>query len=51
MGISRKKTGGIGETVRTIVYAVLIALVVRTVAFEPVNIPSKSMVPTLRVRE
>ncbi|WP_199175552.1 signal peptidase I [Telmatospirillum siberiense] len=49
MGISRKKTGGIGETIKTIVYAVLIALVVRTVAFEPFNIPSKSMVPTLLV--
>ena len=49
MSISRKKTGGIGETVKTIVYAVLIALVVRTVAFEPFNIPSKSMVPTLLV--
>ena len=49
MGISRKKTGGVGETVKTIVYAVLIALVVRTIAFEPFNIPSKSMVPTLLV--
>ena len=37
------------ETVKTVVYAVLIALVVRTVAYEPFNIPSGSMVPTLLV--
>ena len=37
------------ETVKTIVYAVLIALVVRTVAYEPFNIPSGSMVPTFLV--
>jgi signal peptidase I len=41
--------GGIVETVKTILYAVLIALVVRTVAYEPFNIPSGSMVPTLLV--
>ncbi len=37
------------ETVRTLVYAVLIALVVRTFFFEPFNIPSGSMKPTLLV--
>jgi signal peptidase I len=48
--ISKKKTsGGILETVKTVVYAVLIALVVRTIAYEPFNIPSGSMVPTLLV--
>src|ERR1700746_1931210 len=47
---SRKKpAGGVLETVKTVVYAVLIALVVRTVAYEPFNIPSGSMVPTLLV--
>jgi signal peptidase I len=46
---SRKKSGGFSETVKTVIYAVLIALAVRTVAFEPFNIPSKSMVPTLLV--
>jgi signal peptidase I len=45
----KKASGGILETVKTIVYAVLIALVVRTVAYEPFNIPSGSMVPTLLV--
>src|SRR5260370_5586557 len=48
--IAAKKTaGGLVETVKTVVYAVLIALVVRTVAYEPFNIPSGSMVPTLLV--
>src|SRR5437667_7844372 len=45
----RKSTGGVVDTVKTVVYAVLIALVVRTVAYEPFNIPSGSMVPTLLV--
>src|ERR1700758_2403389 len=48
--LTRKKSaGGVLETVKTVVYAVLIALVVRTVAYEPFNIPSGSMVPTLLV--
>lgn len=46
---AKKASGGIVETIKTIVYAVLIALVVRTVAYEPFNIPSGSMVPTLLV--
>jgi signal peptidase I len=37
------------ETIRTIVYALLIALVVRTFAYEPFNIPSGSMIPTLLI--
>ena len=40
---------GIGETIRTVIYAVLIAVVVRTVAYEPFNIPSGSMLPTLYI--
>jgi signal peptidase I len=48
---NEKKGGkeGIGETIRTIVYAVLIAMVIRTVAYEPFNIPSGSMLPTLLI--
>lgn len=45
----QEKTGGWAETIRTVVYAVLIALVVRTFAIEPFNIPSGSMIPTLLV--
>src|SRR6266849_8025777 len=44
-----KNAGGVLETIKTVVYAVLIALVVRTVAYEPFNIPSGSVVPTLLV--
>jgi len=45
----RSRGGGVWETVRTIVYAVLIALTLRTLAFEPFNIPSGSMKPTLEI--
>ncbi|MFC3229132.1 signal peptidase I [Marinibaculum pumilum] len=41
--------GGFAETLRTVVYAVLIALGIRTFAFEPFNIPSESMLPNLLV--
>ncbi len=46
---SERKSGGIKETIRTLVYAIAIAVVVRTFAFEPFNIPSGSMKPTLLV--
>ncbi len=48
-GSMSNKPSGVLETVRTVIYAVLIAMVVRTFAYEPFNIPSKSMVPTLLV--
>lgn len=44
-----KSKGSTLETIKTVVYAVLIAVVVRTVAYEPFNIPSASMVPTLLI--
>ena len=44
-----RKPGTTMETVRTIIYALLIAGVVRTFAFQPFNIPSGSMIPTLRI--
>ncbi len=47
--MAKRKSGGILETVKTILYAVIIAVVIRTVAFEPFNIPSGSMIPTLLV--
>ncbi len=48
-GSESKDSGGLWDTVKTVFYAVVIALVVRTVAYEPFNIPSSSMVPTLLV--
>jgi len=48
-GSMSNKPSGVLETARTVIYAVLIAMVVRTFAYEPFNIPSKSMVPTLLV--
>ena len=45
--MERVKASGWGETIRTVIYAVIIALGVRTFAYEPFNIPSGSMIPTL----
>jgi signal peptidase I len=47
--MTARKTGGVKETLRTLVYAIAIALFVRTFAYEPFNIPSGSMKPTLLV--
>ncbi len=47
--MEKQKAGGLAETVRTVLYAVVIALAVRTFAYEPFNIPSGSMKPTLLV--
>ncbi len=46
--MAKQKTGVV-ENVKTIVYAGLIAIGIRTIAFEPFNIPSGSMIPTLLV--
>lgn len=49
MTTARRKSGKLWDTIKTVVYAVLIALAIRTVAYEPFNIPSGSMKPTLLV--
>ncbi len=51
-GIAAKKKrrgGALWDTFKTIFYAVVAALIVRSVAYEPFNIPSGSMIPTLLV--
>ena len=44
-----KKDGGIVETIKTVVYALLIAGVFRTLFFQPFWIPSESMKDTLLI--
>ena len=45
----KAKQGGIWETIKVVVQALLIALVFRTFLFHPFNIPSGSMEPTLLI--
>ncbi|HEX2020511.1 MAG TPA: signal peptidase I [Aurantimonas sp.] len=45
----RREQGGFGETVKVIVQALILALVIRTFLFQPFSIPSGSMMPTLLV--
>ena len=48
--MSRKTSGAFSEfweIVKTLLWAAVIAIVIRTFAYEPFNIPSGSMVPTL----
>jgi signal peptidase I len=43
------KGGGLGETVKIVIQALILALIVRTLLFQPFNIPSGSMKSTLLV--
>jgi signal peptidase I len=45
----QEKSQSLWDLLKTVFYAVLIALVIRTFAFEPFSIPSGSMIPTLLV--
>ncbi len=49
--ISEKETkeGGIGEIIRVVVHALILALLVRTFLYQPFNIPSGSMKSTLLI--
>ncbi len=47
--MAQRKSSGLLENVKTIVYAILIAVAIRSFLFEPFNIPSGSMIPTLLV--
>lgn len=44
-----KDEGGLWETIKVVVQALLIALVIRTFLFQPFNIPSGSLIPTLLI--
>ena len=47
--VRKTEEGGLLDTVKVVVQALLIALVVRTLLFQPFNIPSGSLIPTLLV--
>jgi signal peptidase I len=47
--MSQNNSGGFVDFLKTILYAGLIAIGVRTAAYEPFNIPSGSMIPTLLI--
>ena len=46
---AKRKEGGFAETIRVLIHACIIALVIRTFLFQPFNIPSGSMKATLLI--
>src|SRR6202049_2592577 len=47
--MKNRASGSVLETIKTFVYAIVIAIIIRTVLYEPFNIPSASMEPTLLI--
>ena len=47
--VKKKSDDGAWDTIKVIIEALLIAFVIRTFFFQPFNIPSGSMIPTLRI--
>src|SRR5260221_5951479 len=46
---TKSREGGVVETIRVVIHALIIALVIRTFLFQPFNIPSGSMKEPLLV--
>jgi len=49
VNLNTKSESGVGETIRVVIHALIIALIIRTLFFQPFNIPSGSMKATLLV--
>ena len=47
--ISKKKLNSIFDNIKTLVYALIIAIIIRSLFFQPFYIPSSSMEPTLLI--
>lgn len=47
--VELKEKGEVSELAKTVIIALLLALTIRTLLYEPFNIPSGSMLPTLKV--
>ena len=45
----KSRRGGLSDTIRVVIHALILAMLVRVFLFQPFNIPSGSMIPTLMV--